>query len=177
MAHIPLDESKPGMRSLLAYYPVIAGPLTGLMELMMRNDRGLKKGERELIATFVSGLNHCIPCESIHGAVACQLNAYSTDVMSEIKSNHHQAPVSNRLKSILDLAARVVQGGNEVSVDQVDSLKAQGCSNQEIHDTVLIAAMFCMFNRYLDGLGIICYDTPFTLFERSKHIAQHGYSG
>jgi uncharacterized peroxidase-related enzyme len=177
MAYIPLDENKPGMRSLLAYYPVIARPLTGLMELLMRSDLGLKKGERELIATFVSGLNHCIPCENIHGAVACQLNGYSTDELAEIKNNHLRAPLSNRLKSILNLAARVSQGGNKVSADQIDSLKAQGCNNQEIHDTVLIAALFCMFNRYLDGLGILSHDTPFTLSERSKHIAQHGYSG
>jgi len=177
MAHILLDESKPGMRSLLAYFPVIARPLSGLMELMMRSDHGLTKGERELIATFVSGLNHCIPCENIHGAVACQLNGFSADVLSEIKTNHHQTPVSNRLKSILDLAVLVVKGGNKITVDKIESVKAAGCGNQEIHDTVLIAAMFCMFNRYLDGLGIVSHDTPFTLSERSKHIAHHGYSG
>lgn len=164
------------MRSLLAYYPAIAGPLIGLMELMMRSDQGLKKGERELIATFVSGLNRCIPCENIHGAVACQLNGYSTEALSEIINNHHQAPVSDRIKSILDLAAQVVQGRNKVSVELIDSLKAQGCNNQEIHDTVLIAAMFCLFNRYLDGLGVISHDTLHTLSERGKHIAQLGYS-
>jgi uncharacterized peroxidase-related enzyme len=176
MAYIPLDETKPGMRSLLAYHPVIAGPLTGLMELMMRSDQGLTKGERELIATFVSGINRCIPCENIHGAVACQLNGYSTDLLSAIKNNHHQAPVSDRLKGMLDLAACVAEGGIKVTADRIDSLKMQGCSHQEIHDIVLITAMFCMFNRYLDGLGILSHDTPFTLSERSNHIAKHGYA-
>jgi len=164
------------MRSLLDYFPPIAGPLTGLMELMMRSDQGLKKGERELIAAFVSRLNYCTSCENIHSAVACHLNGLNWEALEAIKTNFHQAPITKRLKSLLDLAEQVQQGGNKVTSALIDSLKTLGCSDQEIHDTVLISSLFCMFNRYLDGLGIVSHGTTFSLNERGKHIALHGYS-
>lgn len=176
MAYIPLDPTKPGMRSLLEYYPAIAAPLTGLMQVMMRSDEGLNRGERELIAACVSAHNHCMPCEQIHSVVACQLNKMEPDVLETIKRDLHQAPLSDRIKSILDLATQVALG-SQVTSARVSSLKAQGCSDREIHDTVLIAALFCMYNRYIDGLGIISSDSATSLLQRGDHIARYGYSG
>lgn len=174
MAFIPLDGSKPGMRSLLAYYPAIAKPLTGLMKLLMRSESGVDKSESELIATYVSGLNHCKACEDIHGTVAYHLNERNEQTLRELKDNQ-PVSVSARLKSLLELAANVQESGLNVSSNLIEKLKSNGCSDREIHDAVLITALFCMFNRYIDGLGIKSNDTLFSLNERGKHIAEYGY--
>jgi uncharacterized peroxidase-related enzyme len=177
MAHIKLDESLPGMRRLLAYYPTAAPPLTGLMQVMMRGDLGLNKGERELIAAFVSGLNKCAACENIHSVVAGHLFNIDLSVVETIKINFQAAPISLRLKSILSIADQVHRGGKYVTRDLVENAKSVGITDQEIHDTVLISALFCMYNRYLDGLGVQSTDTLDSLDARGQHIALHGYSG
>ena len=175
MAYITLDETLPGMRSLLAYRPALAPSLTGLMQVMMRSDQGLKKGERELIASFVSGLNHCTICENIHSVVACNLLDLKVSELDHIKQYFYDSK-SDRLKALLTIAEKIQQSGQQVISKQIELAKNIGCTDQEIHDTVLIAALFCMFNRYIDGLGIQTSDTPETLSERGHHIALNGYT-
>ncbi len=175
MPHIPLDESIPGIRSLLAYFPAIAPALKGLMETMMRPDQGLNKGERELIATLVSRQNNCPACENIHGAVARHLLGWN-EAECELVLKDHQG-TTPRLKALFSLALLVARNGKQVTPDQVAKARAIGCTDSEIHDTVLIAAMFCMFNRYIDGLGLISRDTAAGFKERGRYLAEHGYGG
>lgn len=176
MPHIPLDETLPGMRSLLAFRPAIAEPLTTLMQILMRSDEGLSKGERELIATFVSSLNECSACHKIHGEVA-QCFFDDENLVEKVKENYQNAPISDKMKALLRIAASVQKNGKQVSSEEVEVAKELGASDLEIHDTVLIAALFCLFNRYIDGLGILSKDTPESLKERGKMIAEMGYGG
>lgn len=176
MAHISLDETLPGMRSLLAFHPAIAPALTGLMGVMMRSQEGLCSGERELIAAYVSRLNHCTACENIHSAIACHLLDVNEITLNSIKQDFSAVTISDRLKALLTIAQKIQRGGTHVTASQVANAKAMGCTDVEIHDTVLIAALFCMFNRYIDGLGLESHDTPGTLNERGQHIAINGYS-
>ncbi|WP_435353680.1 carboxymuconolactone decarboxylase family protein [Emticicia sp. SJ17W-69] len=176
MPYIKLDETLPGMRSLLAFRPAIAEPLTTLMQILMRSDEGLSKGERELIATFVSSLNGCSVCHKIHGEVAqCLLNG-EENLIEKVKENYQNAPISDKMKALLTIAVSVQKNGKQVSIEQVAAAKSRGANDLEIHDTVLISALFCLFNRYIDGLGILSKDTPETLKERGKMIAEMGYS-
>jgi len=175
MAHIPLDETLPGMRSLLAYRPAIAPAMTSLMEVLMRSDAGLSKGERELIGAMVSSLNDCFICHQIHGEIAQCFFDNNRQLIQQVKESYMDAPITARLKAILAIAASVQESGKAVSSAQVEAARNEGVSDMEIHDTVLIAAMFCMFNRYIDGLGVVSKDTPESFRERASMIAQMGY--
>ena len=65
------------------------------------------------------------------------------------------APVSPKLRALLDVAGLVAESGLAVTDEAIDAAKARGATDVEIHDTVLIAAAFCMYNRYVDGLGAL----------------------
>ena len=175
MAYIQLDSSLPGMQSLLAYRPQIASPMKTLMSVMMRSDEGLSKGERELIATYVSSLNDCYNCHQIHGEVAQCFFEELPDLVENVKADFQKAELTNRQKAILGIAANVQKNGKLVTDQQISDAKNLGITDLEIHDTVLISAMFCFFNRYIDGLGIVSQDTPETFRERAKMIAEFGY--
>lgn len=175
MAHIQLDENLPGMRALLAYRPAIAPPLLQLMQVVMRSNEGLSMGEREMIAAYVSALNDCYNCHQIHGEVAQCFYEDSPNLINQIKSDYLNAPISERLKAILAIAKSVQRSGKSVDEKQIECAKSLGVTDLEIHDTVLIAALFCFFNRYIDGLGIVSNDTPETFKERAKMMAQMGY--
>jgi uncharacterized peroxidase-related enzyme len=178
MAHITLTQELPGIRGLMAFRPTTAHPLNALAEVLLRSDEGLSKGERELIATFVSSLNDCFFCQNIHGAVA-QYYYENTqqDLVQKVKANYQNAPISTKMKALLSIAKSVQQGGKFVNKEQINRAKEEGATDLEIHDTVLIAAAFCMFNRYVDGLGTFAPDAPEMYQERAKNIAEKtGYA-
>lgn len=178
MAHINLTEQLPGIRGLMAFRPETAAPLNALAEALLRSDEGLTKGERELIATFVSSRNDCFFCRNIHGAVAGYYFSEEQALVRQVLENYLTAPISERMKALLAVAESVQSGGKFVTPDQVERARHLGASDLEIHDTVLIAAAFCMFNRYVDGLGTFAPDDPEMYRERARKIAEEtGYSG
>lgn len=178
MAHIELTEQLPGIRGLMAFRPTTATPLNALAEILLRTDEGLNKGERELIATFVSSLNDCFFCQNIHGAVAQYYYSEDEALVQKVKADYQNAPISDKMKALLSIAASVQKGGKFVTKSQIETAKNVGVTDIEIHDTVLIAAAFCMFNRYVDGLNTFAPDAPEMYRERAKKIAEEtGYSG
>ncbi len=178
MAHITLTEELPGIRGLMAFRPTTATPLNALAEVLLRSDEGLSKGERELIATFVSSLNDCFFCQRIHGAVAQYYATEDEHLVDKVKYDYLNAPISERMKALLTIAKYVQQGGKFVTTTHIEKAKALGISDLEIHDAVLIAAAFCMFNRYVDGLGTFAPDAPEMYRERARKIAEEtGYAG
>ena len=178
MAHITLTEELPGIRGLMAFRPITATPLNALAEVLLRSDEGLSKGERELIATFVSSLNDCFFCQNIHGAVAQYYATDNEQLVANVKHDYLNAPISERMKALLTIAKHVQQGGKFVTTEHIEKAKSLGISDVEIHDTVLIAAAFCMFNRYVDGLGTFAPDAPEMYRERARKIAEEtGYAG
>lgn len=163
------------MHGLLAFRPVIAPALSALTNTLLCSDGGLSRGERELIGAFVSALNDCFICQHIHGAVAqCHLDVDAAFV-ERVKMDFRQATLSERLKSLLAIAASACRGGKFVTGEQVALARQMGATDIEIHDTVLITGLFCLFNRYIDGLGVTSDDTLETFQQRAKIIAQKGY--
>jgi len=161
----------------MSFSPYTATPLNALAELLLRSDVGLTKGERELIATYVSYLNECFFCQRIHGAVAqYYFNNVDEDLVRKVKENYKSAPISDKLKFLLAIAENVQKGGKYVKIEQVEEAKKFGTTDLEIHDTVLIAAAFCMFNRYVDGMGTFAPENPELYKQRAKRIAEEtGY--
>ena len=175
MPYINLDENLPGIRSLMAFSPETATPMGELANLLLRTDEGLSMADRELIAAHVSYLNDCFYCQQSHGAIAvCYLEG-NTDLVEQVKKDYIHADISFKLKALLAIAASVQKGGKHVTPEQIEVAKNLGATDRDIHDTVLIAAAFCMFNRYVDGLAS---NTPTDLSTyplRAKQIAEKGY--
>jgi len=175
MPHINVDKNLPGMRSLMAFSPQTATPMGELANLLLRSNEGLTMADRELIGTYVSYLNDCFYCQQSHGAIAvCYLNG-DTELVNQVKTDYMHADISDKLKALLSIAASVQKGGKFVSPQQIETARELGATDHDIHDTVLIAAAFCMFNRYVDGLAS---ETPADLSSyplRAQQVAEKGY--
>jgi len=178
MAHIDLENNEPGIRGPMAYSPATAKPLNELAELLLRNeDNSLTKGERELIGTYVSYLNDCFFCQNVHGAMAGFYMGCSIEQIDGFKKDFNTSDLSSKMKTLLAIAAAVQQGGKQVTTAHIDAARAEGATDKEIHDTVLIAAAFCMFNRYVDGLGTWAPQDRQVYVDRAPMRAETGYIG
>ena len=62
-----------------------------------------------------------------------------------------------------------------MTADDIARARAEGATDVEIHDTVLIAAAFCMFNRYVDGLATLTPADPAAYDDMGRRMAEHGY--
>ena len=176
MPHIALPEHLPGIRAAMAFRPETAKPLNELVEVLLHSPNNtLAPGERELIATYVSSLNECHYCQTIHGAIAAANLNDDYDLVKRVKADFQHADISSKLKSLLVIAARVQKGGKNVQAEDIIAARAQGATDTEIHDTVLIAAAFCMYNRYVDGLATTQPLDEAPYLERGKQVARDGY--
>lgn len=153
MAHIDLPTESPGIRGLFEFRPETARPLSEFVEVLLRGDNSLSRGERELIAAYVSSLNECHFCMSSHSAFAALQLPDGWEVVDGVLHDPASAPVSDKLRALLAIAGEVQRSGRAVTASTVEAAREAGASDVEIHDAVLIAAAFCMFNRYVDGLG------------------------
>lgn len=175
MPHIDVQNDLPGIRSLMAFRTETAKPLNGLAEILLRDTMGLTRAERELIATYVSYLNDCFYCHNSHGEIACYYLAGDRDLVKQFRENYSAAPISNKLKALLHIAGKVQQSGKAVTPDDIENAHNHGATDRDIHDTVLIAAAFCMFNRYVDGLAANTTADLSTYPARAKQVAENGY--
>ena len=175
MPHIALPEGLPGIISGFAYRTETAKPLRELAEVLLRGPSTLTKGEREMIATFVSSRNDCFFCQASHRAAAAHHLDRNYDLVDVVTRDTWTAPVSPKLKTLLAIADKVRQGGKQVASADVQKARAEGASDMEIHDTVLIAAAFCMYNRYVDGLAMLTPTNPQAYDEMGQRIAREGY--
>ena len=175
MPHISLPEGLPGIRGPMAFRPETAKPLNELVEVLLRGPHTLSPGERELIATFVSSQNDCRYCQTIHGAIAAHHLDGNEDLVVQVKADSQHAAISDKLKALLVIAGKTADGGKRVTAEDVGRARQHGATDLEIHDTVLIAAAFCMFNRYVDGLATWAPDDPEFYRARAALVAEHGY--
>jgi len=175
MAHIDLQNRLPGILGLLRFRPATAEPLMELAEVLLRGESPLSRGERELIAAHVSQLNACEFCFNAHGThAALQLDG-GWDMVDATVTDLDGAPISDKLRGLLRIAAAVAAGGQRVTAELVRTARAAGASDVEIHDVVLIAAAFCMYNRYVDGLGTFAPPDRSDYLESGRSIVADGY--
>ena len=174
MPHIALPPEHIGIRAAMAYRPETARPLNDLVEILLTGPSTLTKGERELIATYVSSRNCTHFCASIHGAIAA---AHLGDeaLVKQVKTDFTKADISLKLKALLVIAGKVQKDGKLVTAADVEAARNLGATDLEIHDAVLIAAAFCMYNRYVDGLGTVQPDDEALYRERGRMVARNGY--
>jgi uncharacterized peroxidase-related enzyme len=176
MPHISIPEGLPGIRGLFTVRPETAKPLCELANILLHGPGTLSPGERELIATFVSSKNDCHYCQTSHGAVAAVHLGGNDTLVADVKRDFERAPISGKLKALLAIAGKAQESGRSVRAEDVERAREQGASDLEIHDTVLIAAAFCMFNRYVDGLATWAPLEPDSYRARASTIAEKGYT-
>ena len=176
MAHINLPEGLPGIRGPMAFRPDTAKHLNDLAEVLLRSENSLTRGERELIATYVSYLNDCVFCQNAHGGLAQHYLQWDMQFIDGVKGNMRGAKISAKLKALISIAESVQKGGKQVTPQQIETAKLLGATDREIHDTVLITAAFCMFNRYVDGLGTWAPSDREFYINRAKSRAEEGYA-
>ncbi len=177
MAHIDIPSNFPGIMGLMKYRPDTGKLLLELSETLLRGESPLSIEERELIAAYVSHRNECNFCRGVHGAIAKQLLKNNSNVVETVYQNLESADITDKLKTLLKIAAKVQIDGKQVSEDDIQQAKNLGATDREIHDTVLIAAAFCMFNGYVDGLATTIPNEPGAYKEMAGQIVESGYAG
>lgn len=175
MPHIALQHDLPGILGPMAFSPQTAKPMNELAEVLLRGPNTLTSGERELIAAHVSYHNDCHFCHSSHGAAAAHHLDGNMELVIEVKQDADHAEISDKLKALLAIAEKVREGGKAVTAQDVALARERGATDNEIHDAVLIAAAFCMFNRYVDGLATWSPEEPEAYEAAGKRLADEGY--
>jgi len=175
MTYIKTDIPQPGIVELLFYKGPTGRALSKLAHTLLHGPSTLTSGERELIASHVSALNDCEFCHESHSASA---NAHFDDqggVVKSLKTGVDKAGVSDKMKALLKIAGKVQISGKEVTPDLIEQAKKEGATDEEIHDTVLIASAFCMYNRYVDGLNTNLPPQKEDYVDMGKRMAKVGY--
>ena len=175
MAHIQLPEGLPGIVGPFSVSPETARPMRELAEVLLRGPNSLTSAERELIAAHVSAQNECRFCALSHGAAAAAHLEVEYEWVRGVQANVAAAPISKKLKALLAIAGKVAQDGKLVTAEDVTRARGLGATEREIHDTVLIAAAFCMYNRYVDGLATWQPEDPRDYREMGERMAHEGY--
>lgn len=154
MAHITLPTNIPGIGGPMAYRPDAAEHLRGLAEVILRQPASLEPGDRETIAAWTSHLNGCMFCMKSHAAAArAWLGAERSVALDRLLTADDMSGFAPKMRALLEIARSLQACVLGVSQAQIDSARAAGASDMDIHDTVLITAAFCMYNRYVEGLG------------------------
>lgn len=176
MTYIKTGINQPGIVELLFYKGSTGKALSNLAQTLLHGPSGLTPGERELIAAYVSELNQCEFCHESHSASA---NAHLMDngmTIRWIKEDLNHAPVSAKMKALLKIAALVQKSGREVKPEHIEEARNAGATDEDIHDAVLVAAAFCMYNRYVDGLGTNLPGNKSDYIPMGIRLARQGYT-
>ena len=175
MPHIPLEDHLPGITGLLEYRRDSAAPIRELTQFLLRGPNSLSTAERELIATVVSSGNQCRFCTAAHAATADALLG-EAETSACVRTDIETAPVGEKTKALLQIAKLVQQGGKAVTAEAVERARRAGATDLEIHDTVLIAALFCLYNRYVDGLATVAPAEPGFYAKLAGRLVENGYN-
>jgi uncharacterized peroxidase-related enzyme len=181
MSHprVPTPEGLPGIVGLMAFRPETGRALQQLANSLLVGPfpgSTLTRGERELIAAVVSTRNECAFCAASHAAVAAAQLPEGKDLVDSARRDSRAAPLSSKLKALLTVAEQVARSGREVTDEAIARARAEGANDIDVHDTVLIASAFCMFNRYVDGLAAQEPSDPRAYEGMAHHIVAEGYA-
>ena len=121
--------------------------------LMLREESGLSKGEREMIVTTTSAANNCLYCVVAHGAI---LRIYEKKAMlaDQVAINYRKADITERQRSMLDFAMKVCLRSADIDDGDFSALHAQGFSDEDIWDIGAITAFFGLSNRMANLSGM-----------------------
>lgn len=172
---IDVPGDLPGIRSLFAFKPETGAALSAFAQTLLRGSSPLTPGERETIAAYVSSRNETYFCTQSHAATAAVLVDGGRDVIDAVIEDVESAAIDPKLRALLRIADKVRQSGLAVTPEHVEQARAAGAKDEDIHDAVLVAAAFCMFNRYVDGLATIAPRERAAYEQMGAVLATAGY--
>jgi len=176
MPYIDVNNDLPGIVGLFSFRPESGKPMSALAQHLLRGESELTPAERELIAVRVSRGNDCFFCEKSHAAAARELLDGDTDGVVDNVADHGAEGIDDlRMQALLRIADLVRKDARTVAQDDIDAARAAGASDEAIHDAVLVAAAFCMYNRYVDGLGALTPRDHAEYAPMGAMLASHGY--
>src|SRR5450755_5129177 len=175
MAYIAVEEGVPGIRSLFQVRPETGKPLCDLAQVLLRGASPVSAAERELIAAYVSHKNGCMFCMNSHAEAARCLYGDQKQVVDELIQDKNAGSLSQKMKALLLIAGKVQDSGKSVTPEDIEAARKVGAGDSDIHDTVLIAASFSMFNRYVDGLDSYTPTGEAAYEEMGKRMQTKGY--
>ena len=135
LAHRPAE-----WRAFFAYHDALMAPES------VGRESGLTKGEREMIVTTTSALNHCLYCVVAHGAI---LRIYEKNPLlsDQVSTNYRKANLSDRQNAMLEFAIKVCEKAHEIDDSDFQKLHQVGFNDEDIWDIAAITAFFGMSNR------------------------------
>lgn len=149
--------------------------MRALVEELLRGANTLPSWERELMAAFVSDRNDCRFCHASHRAAAAHHVGGNYALVDAVCENPDTEAVSPKLRALLAIAGKVQRSGRDVTPDDIARAREEGATDLEIHDAVLIAAAFSMFNRYVDGLATFTPQGDAAYDAMGQRMAHDGY--
>lgn len=176
MSYIKLKEYFPGIVGLIFYKRSTGVGLTRFAQAALRGPSPLSVKERELIATYVSSLNECQFCMDSHGAVVNELAKDGGHMIKCAIENVDSPEISSKMRALLNIAGKVQKSGRAVTAEDIEAARSKGATDEEIHDAVYVAAAFCFFNRYVDGLGTIPMKSAAGYAESARMLLKFGYT-
>lgn len=172
MPFLPSLRKNASLLDLFKAYPTTSEPLIRFHEALLRAPSPFTEGERELIAAYVSGLNHCRYCHGVHVATAELLGVPDGAVASALDDIDASA-VDGKMKPVLRYARKLTQRPDSLTQADADAILAAGWPDDALYYTVAVAALFNFMNRLVEGMGIeldATYVKP-----ASERLARGGY--
>ena len=114
-------------------------------------------------------------CRDSHAAAARYSYGKEKSIVDEVIEDLEASGISSKMKALLNIAGKVQINGKEVKPEDIERARLVGATDREIHDTVLIAAAFSMFNRYVDGLASLTPTDPKVYEEMGERMVESGY--
>ncbi len=173
--HLPFAADLPGILGPLAFRPEMAAPLMAYTDQLLRGPSPLTPGERELIAAFASHTNQCRFCTKSHAAVA-GLHLSDPQLVAAVLEDVELAPISPKLRALLKIARAVALNVAPVSDELMQAARDSGADDVSLHDAVLVAASFCMFNRYVESLRTFAPEDSQAYAAMGERLARVGYA-
>ena len=175
MSFIKLKDKLPGIVGLIFYKRSTARGVGHLGQAALRGPSPLTVAERELIAAYVSSLNECDFCADSHGAIVNEILKDNGNTVRCAISNTASANISPRMRALLNIAGKVQKSGRLVTREDLQTARDLGASDEAIHDSVYVAAAFCFFNRYVDGLKTVPMKAKEDYIEPARMLIKFGY--
>ncbi len=172
MTFLPSMRKGASLLDLFKAFPETNEPLIQFHEVLLRGPSPFTEGERELIAAYVSGLNHCRYCHGVHIATADLLGAPKNTILSAL-DDIDASPVDPKMKPVLRYARTLTLQPSGATQADADAIFAAGWDETALYHTVAVTALFNFMNRLVEGMGIEL--DPAYVKPASERLAKGGY--
>jgi uncharacterized peroxidase-related enzyme len=137
----------PNVFAALSWRPAEAAAFFAMHDALMDKETpGLSKADRELIVVATSAANGCLYCVVAHGAIA-RIRARDPHLADQVAVDWRKAPVSERLRAVLEVAVRLAVDPVTVTAADLDLLRGQGLTEDDVWDVGAIVSFFALSNR------------------------------